>query len=313
VTDADLVLGYLDPGFFLGGAMALDRRLAEDALGGMARDLDLSVLDTAAGIHRVVNENMAAAARMHAIERGRDLRGFALVATGGAGPVHAWGVARSLGVRTVILPPSAGVASAIGMLVAPPGFDFSRSEPSLLAEVGWEEVTGLLAGMRAEGIRLLARVGVTEAELTSIVEADLRYHGQGEPMTVDLGPDLPRHGAADHVRARFEKLYSTIFGRLPEGVEVEVLTWRLRVEGAWRSADAGAIGAASPTRKGERQIYSEEQRALVEAAVIDRYSLRPGDEVAGPAVVEERESTAVIGVGGRAVVDGELNLVVTLP
>src|SRR5215831_2800696 len=140
VTDADLLLGYLDPGFFLGGEMTLDVEAARTAVGGLAARLGLAMDEAAAGVHQVVNENMAGAARMHSIERGRDIRRFAFVATGGAGPVHAWGVARRLGISRLILPPSAGLASAFGMLTAPPAFDFARSVPSLLRAVEWGEV-----------------------------------------------------------------------------------------------------------------------------------------------------------------------------
>jgi N-methylhydantoinase A len=313
VTDADLILGFLNADFFLGGSMPLDRGLAGTAVAAIAHKLQLTAIEAAAGIHRVVNENMAAAARMHAIERGRDLRRFTLVATGGAGPVHAWGVARSLGVRQVIYPPSAGVASAIGMLVAPPVFDFSRSRPSLLAEVGWEEVLAELDKVRAQGMRLLARVGVDSDALRVAVQADLRYHGQGEPMTVDLGEELKPPGAADQVLRSFETGYLAVFGRLPEGMEVEVLTWRLRIEGPWQSVDTPPSPGTARKLKARRPIYSEELRDLVEADVIDRYALRPGDVVRGPAVVEERESTVVIGVGGVAEVGPELNLVLTIP
>lgn len=312
VTDADLLLGYLDAGFFLGGSMRLDRDQAETAMGAIALRLQLSTVETAAGIHRVVNENMAAAARMHAIERGRDLRGFTLVATGGAGPVHAWGVAKSLGVKRIIFPPSAGVASAIGMLVAPPAFDFSRSRPSLLADVEWGEVLAELDKMRAQGLELLARVGVARDELRVVVQADVRYQGQGEPTTVDLGSELRPAGAVDQVARSFEREYAAVFGRLPEGMEVEVLTWRLRIEGPWQSVDAPASSGATRKLKGRRPIYSEEHQGLVEADVVDRYALSPGDVVRGPAVVEERESTVVIGVGGVANVSPELNLVVSV-
>ena len=312
VTDADLLLGYLDAEFFLGGAMRLDRGEATTAMGVVAQKLQLSAVETAAGIHRVVNENMAAAARMHAIERGRDLRGFTLVATGGAGPVHAWGVAKSLGVKQIIFPPSAGVASAIGMLVAPPAFDFSRSRPSLLADVEWGEVLAELDEMRAQGLQLLTRVGVAGDELRVVVQADVRYQGQGEPTTVDLGSELILSGAADHVARSFETEYAAVFGRLPEGVEVEVLTWRLQMEGPWQSVAARASSGVTGKLKSRRPIYSEEHRDLVEADVIDRYALGPGDLVQGPAVVEERESTVVIGVGGVASVDPQLNLVVSV-
>src|SRR5206468_7516320 len=151
VTDADLLLGYLNPSFFLGGHMRLNVAAARRAVGRLGRDLGLSVAQAAAAVHRVVNENMAAAARMHAIERGRDLRPFALVATGGAGPVHAWGVAQALGIRTLLFPPSAGLASAFGMLTAPPGLELARSLPEPLSVVRGGEVRRAIASLGGDG------------------------------------------------------------------------------------------------------------------------------------------------------------------
>ena len=309
VTDADLLLGYLDPGFFLGGEMSLDVAAARAAVGRLAAALGLELEAAAAGVHRVVDESMAAAARMHAIQRGRDFRRFALVATGGAGPVHAWGVARRLGIRRVVCPPSAGVASAFGMLTAPPAFDFARSLPSALKDVVWPDVRAAIADMTFRGARNLARTGDLDVELA----ADVRYRGQGEGLTVPLGAAIVARPQAQ-VREAFEAAYVRLYGSRPLDVEPEVLTWRVRVSGP-RPSVAAEIGppAAGPARKGRRRIWSEERRGFVEAQVWDRYRLRPGDVVAGPAVVEERESSAVIGVGGRGVVDRHGNLRVELP
>jgi N-methylhydantoinase A len=313
VTDADLLLGYLDPRFFLGGEMALDVDAARSAVGGLAAGLGLDLAEAAAGVHRVVNENMAGAARMHAIERGRDVRRFALVATGGAGPVHAWGVARRLGMRRLVLPPSAGVASAFGMLTAPPAFDFARSLPAALGEVGWENVRETVAAMRAEGAAQLATAGVPAGELTVAVAADVRYRGQGEGVTVALGAALGRR-PADQVREAFEAAYVRLYGRRPPGVEPEVLTWRVRVSGPRPSLATSLDGVApGPARKGRRPVWSEERRGFVDADVWNRYRLAPGARVAGPAVVEERESSAVIGPGGSGTIDAHGNLVVELP
>jgi N-methylhydantoinase A len=314
VTDGDLLLGYLDPRFFLGGEMALDVDAARSALGRLAAGLGLDLAEAAAGVHQVVNESMAGAARMHAIERGRDLRRFALVATGGAGPVHAWGVARRLGIRRLVLPPSAGVASAFGMLTAPPAFDFARSLPAALDEVGWGDVREAVAAMRTEGAAQLARAGVPPGEVAVALAADVRYRGQGEGVTVALGAGLERQPAGQ-VREAFEAAYVRLYGRRPPGVEPEVLTWRVRVSGQ-RPALAGRFGGAAadgPARKGRRPLWSEERRAFVDADVWDRYRLAPGARIAGPAVVEERESSAVIGPGGAGVVDGHGNLVVEVP
>jgi N-methylhydantoinase A len=313
VTDADLLLGHLDPRFFLGGEMALDVDAARSAIGSLAARLGLDLAEAAAGVHQVVDENMAGAARMHAIERGRDLRRFVLVATGGAGPVHAWGVARRLGIRRLVLPPSAGVASAFGMLTAPPAFDFARSLPAALGEVSWADVREAIAAMRAEGAALLATAGVPADDVAVTVAADVRYRGQGEGVTVALGATLDRRPAG-HVRDAFEAAYEHLYGRRPPDVEPEVLTWRMRVAGP-RPALTGRLDGAlpGPARKGSRPVWSEERRGFVEASVWDRYRLAPGARVTGPAVVEERESSAVIGVGGAGVIDGQGNLVVEVP
>jgi N-methylhydantoinase A len=313
VTDADLLLGYLDARFFLGGEMPLDVDAARSAVGSLAARLGLDLAEAAAGVHQVVNENMAGAARMHAIERGRDLRRFALVATGGAGPVHAWGVARRLGIRRLVLPPSAGVASAFGMLTAPPAFDFARSLPAALGEVGWTDVREAIAGMRAEGAAQLASAGVPADDVAVAVSADVRYRGQGEGVTVALGAALERR-PADQVNDAFEAAYVRLYGRRPPGVEPEVLTWRVRVSGP-RPALAGRLDgpAPGPARKGRRPVWSEERRAFADAGVWDRYRLAPGARVTGPAVVEERESSALIGTGGSGVVDAHGNLVVEVP
>jgi N-methylhydantoinase A len=259
-----------------------------------------------------VNENMAGAARMHAIERGRDIRRFAFVATGGAGPVHAWAVARRLGIQRLVLPPSAGVASAFGMLTAPPAFDFARSMPSALSKVEWADVREAIAHMRREGLQQLAQAAIPASNVNVELSADMRYRGQGEGVTVPLGPELRRR-PRDHVREAFEAMYTRLYGRLLPGVEPEVLTWRLRVAGPRPAMGAsGGVAAGGTARKGRRPIWSEERRSLVDAEIWDRYRLLPGDVVRGPAIVEERESSAVVGVGGRGIVDECGNLKVEL-
>ncbi|HEY4865558.1 MAG TPA: hydantoinase/oxoprolinase family protein [Candidatus Dormibacteraeota bacterium] len=307
VTDADLLLGYLDPHFFLGGTMALDLEAARKAVGRLAARLALTEEETAAGIHQVVNENMAAAARMHAIERGRDVRRFALVATGGAGPVHAWGVARVLGIPTLLFPPSAGVASAFGLLTAPPAFDFARSLPSILSEVDWPGVREALGEMARQGRRQLARAGVPAREVRVDLAADVRHRGQGETITVALGEKLERRPAGQ-VEEAFQQAYLRLYGRRPPGVEAEILTWRIRVRGPEPAIEVGAIAGRGSAVKGRRPVWSDEKKGFVEARIIDRYRLGPGETVRGPAVVEERESSVVIGVGGRGRLDDHGNL-----
>src|SRR3712207_6431974 len=166
VTDADLVLGYLDPDFFLGGRMRLDREAAVSAIeGGIARPLGLALVEAAWGIHQVVNENMANAARVHAIERGKDPRAHPLFAFGGAGPVHAYRVARALGVPGFIAPLGAGAPSAFGFLCAPLSFEFVRSLYGRLEELDWSDVNAALEEMEGEGRDLLRSSGVADEDV----------------------------------------------------------------------------------------------------------------------------------------------------
>jgi len=300
VTDADLLLGFLDPDYFLGGEMRLDVDAARAVVGRLGDALGVSVNDAAAAIHRVVNDNMASAARIHAIERGRDVRRFALVATGGAGPVHAWGVARALGLERLIVPPRAGVASAFGMLTASPAFDFVRSLPAALSQVPWDEVRRIVSTLAREGRDHLRGAAMDPKDLDVSIAADVRYQGQGSFITIELGGELGRDPAR-RVRESFERDYERLYARSPSGVEPEILTWRIRVSGSPPSLDVGIV--SDPKRRGKprrRAVWFQEADGFVDARVIDRYALSPGDVFRGPAVVEEAESTVVVGPGGRA-------------
>ena len=211
VTDADVVLGYLSPDYFLGGEMALDRARVDRAIEEhIARPLGLDVAAAAIGIHEVVNENMAAATRMHAAEKGQDPRRFALIAFGGAGPVHAYGLARLLKLRRIICPFGAGVTSALGMLVAAPSTDLVRSYVSRIANIDWNHLNGLFAEMEGEARALLVEAGADPAELTIMRTADMRYVGQGFEISVPLAdgplgpgsrPDLDERFLATYARA----------------------------------------------------------------------------------------------------------------
>jgi N-methylhydantoinase A len=309
VTDADLLLGYLNPDYFLGGEMKLDVDAAFAAMARLASKLGLDVLEAAAAVHRVANENMASAARIHATERGLDLRRFTLVATGGAAPVHAWGVAHALGVRSILFPPYAGVASALGMLTATPSFDFVRSLPAPLVDVRWSEVRALLDETATAGRRLLPEELREHASVA--VAADVRHSGQGDALTVALGGGLEENPERQ-VGDSFDKLYTTLYGRRPSGVQLEIVSWRVRVAGPAPAVDAKRNGTVDAKRNGTRRIWSAVHGELIDAAVVDRYALRPGEIVKGPAVAEERESTAVIGVGGIAVLDNADNLYVEI-
>jgi N-methylhydantoinase A len=310
VTDADLVLGYLDPGYFLGGRMALDVEGARQAIADqVAAPLGLSVEEAAWGIHQSVNESMANAARVHVLERGRDPRGLPVFVFGGAGPVHGFRVARALGAPTLIAPFGAGVMSTVGFLVAPLAFDFVRSGPAPLDTLDWGRAEGLLAEMEHEGVEVLVSSGVAPDEITHTREADMRYAGQGHEIRVPW----PSTRDAASVRAAFEAEYERLYGRLgPEGVALETISWRVQSSGPRPTVALAVAGESGPALKGERQAWHPELGGLAPTPVYDRYRLAPGMEIEGPVIVEERESTLVIGPGGRGVVDDRWNLVVTV-
>jgi len=316
VTDADLLLGYLDPGFFLGGRMSLDRAAAEAALAPLAAGLGLDPVAAAWGIHQVVNENMAGAARIHAVERGKDPRARALFAFGGAGPVHAYRVAEILRSPELIVPLGAGVTSALGFLVAPLAFDYVRSYPGALADLDWAHVTALLDEMADEGRATLAASGVPAAALTVRRSADVRYRGQGHEVAVPLPADALGADAPSVVEDGFMGVYRRLYGRVAEGVPLEAVSWRVVVSGPRPSlelrAPAGGDTDAATARKGERPIYLPERGEHTVVPIYDRYRLAPGAAFNGPAIVEERESTAIIG-GGTITVDEYRNLIVAMP
>ena len=325
VTDADLLLGYLDAEFFLGGRMRLDRGAAQRAVEEhVARPLGLDVTQAAWGIHRVVNENMAAAARIHGIERGKDLRSYPLFAFGGAGPVHCWQVATILKTPRILLPFGAGAMSAYGLLAAPLAFDFVRTGRQRLDGADWVAINRLFAEMEEEGRALLARAGVAANKVAVSRIAEMRYLGQGHE--VEAAVPLGKLSAASlaKITASFEASYRALYHRLPQGVPIEALNWRVTVSGPDPKTKLG--GHAKPDRagrragaagrsavKGTRRAYFAERGGFVETPVYDRYAFTPGMTLKGPAIVEERESTAVIGPGGRARVDAGLALIVETP
>ncbi|HSK99168.1 MAG TPA: hydantoinase/oxoprolinase family protein [Rubrobacteraceae bacterium] len=314
VTDADLILGYLDPDFFLGGRMHLDRDAALKAIEeGIARPLGLDPIEAAWGIHQVVNENMANAARIHAIERGKDPRAYPLFAFGGAGPVHAYSVARALGVPGFVAPLGAGATSAFGFLCAPLSFDFVRSLYGRLDELDWSVVNGALEEMEKEGRDLLRASGVADADIRVRRLCDMRYTGQGHEVTVELpvgalGPD-----DTGRLASLYSKEYRRLYNREGPDVPLEALTWRLEVAAPppeIRLEAGEEREAASGGRKGAREIYLPEEKGFREVPVYDRYRLGPGAAFEGPAVIEEKESTVILGPEGRAKIDAARNLIV---
>ena len=316
VTDADLVLGYLDPDYFLGGEMKLERDAAAESIERrIARPLGLSTEQAAWAIHRVANEEMANAFRIHAMEQGRDPARYGLLAFGGAGPVHAYGVARILRSPTILSPASAGVASALGFLVAPIAAEGSQSYMARLDRIDWTRVNEIYTQLEQAGRAFLAESGVKPDEMTVSRSADMQYLGQMHDIAVSI--PLGRLGRADESRLReaFYGRYEELFQRVVTRIPVEALTWRVTV-----SAPAPHLNLSRPpavpggaARKGVRPAYFPEERAYVATPVYDRYAMGSGDRLVGPAIIEERESTFVVGPGARVQVDEFGSLVVEPP
>jgi N-methylhydantoinase A len=344
VTDADLVLGYLDAGHFLGGAMALDLDAAHAAITThIGTHTGLDATKGAWAIHRVVNEAMAAAARMHAVERGKDAGAVPLFAFGGAGPVHATGVARLLGSREIVVPYGAGVGSTIGFLVAPVSFDFVRSYYARLDAVNWGTVASLIAEMEATGRDVLAAAGINPATVSFDHCAELRLVGQAHQVTVDLPPDAiealhglvsrPAHsygraqgdagaaGAHEAIARAFASTYRTLYRRDAPPVAIEAVNWRVVARGPVPSfalpRPAGTPDGTPPAQavaKGHRPAWWPELGQYAPTAVYDRTALALGmAPIAGPAIVEERESTTIVSPGATALVEASGALVIRLP
>jgi 5-oxoprolinase (ATP-hydrolysing) len=309
VTDACLRLGYLDPRYFLGGTMALDVGAADRVLDQLGHALGLTT-EAAWGVYSVVCEDMAAAARVHIIEKGHDPRRFPLMAFGGAGPLHAAHVARALGAAEVVVPPVSGVASALGFLVAPVSFEFSRSYPALLTRLPLDEISYLYADMEEQGVALLRSAGVEEAAVRLERSAEMRLAGQFHDIVVPVPAGrLNADSAAElgrFFRAEYERLYHAV---LP-GYEPQVLNWRLRAFGPEPEVTFPSLAAiaADGALRGRRPAYFPEAGAYVETPVFDRYRLHAGEQIPGPAIIEERESTTVLGPADDLEVDGSGNL-----
>ena len=314
VTDADLILGYLDARYFLGGKMQLDVDAARNALGRFGRRLGMTVEQVAWGIHQIVNENMANAARAHLGERGKDPRRLPMYAFGGAGPVHGYGVAEILRLPALISPVGAGVGSTFGLLAAPLAFDFVRSAYSRLDELDWQFANSLLNEMAAEGRKVLESSGLSEEDISYQRTADMRYVGQGHEVSVSLPDGTLGVKHLETVIATFENTYQALYGRKGPDVPLEIINWRVVARGPQPQLNMKLQREsmkAGNAIKGSRPAYFS-ARGYGETQVYDRYALKPGMTFAGPAIVEERESTLIIGARGRARVDERLQIVVEL-
>lgn len=311
VTDADLLLGALDEKFFLGGTMTIDREAAEGAVDHLAREIGVEPARAAVGIHEVVNESMVGAARVAIAERGRVPHQYTLLATGGAAPVHAWQIARKLGLGRILCPPAAGVGSTIGMLMAPARVDRVAAFPARLATADWHALELLFQRLEAEARDVLAATGADPERARTERLADMRYVGQGSEITVRF-PDRPDE---DAVRRAFESRYRALYARTPPGAVIGLVALRILlvapVPGAGKFI-AARVGDGRAAAKGKRAVWFGEAGRMLETPVFDRYALAPGTAIDGPAVFEENESTLIIGPGGTASVlaDGAIDIAV---
>jgi N-methylhydantoinase A/oxoprolinase/acetone carboxylase beta subunit len=315
VSDANLLLGYLSADYFLGGTIPLCPDNARKAIARLGEELELSVEDTAWGIHRVVNENMAAAARMHIIERNRDPRSLATIAFGGAGPAHAVAVARLLGSRTVIFPPGAGVASALGALVSPVAFTAGRTLMTRLDQADWNEINNMFAGLEQQALAELAGAGVAANDVSYRRWAEMRLEGQYHEISVDLPNGRLDENALPAIESAFAAAYARQYGRVLEGLAIETLHWRLTATGPESAVTLKRHPASSQTAstalKDTRGVYFP-AGGYRDVPVYDRDRLQSGMRFDGPAIVEERESTAVIWPEDTVLVDEYLALVVQI-
>ena len=290
--------------------MALDVEAAAAAVGRLAADLGLDTIRTAWGIHDVVNENMAAAMRGHVAERNRDPRNYTLFAFGGAGPVHAVAVARKVGISEVIVPLGAGVTSALGLLTAPMAVDLVQSAPSLLSDVDWGAVADLLDDVEQRARASISLDDVPPDAITVERAVDMRYVGQAHEITVHLPVESTDPGIGDALRAAFNETYRSLYSVLNDSFDIEVLNWRVRVSGP---ASDLWLGSGQDPEVGERDprpIWEASSGSFLDAPVHWQGSMAVGATHKGPMIVEQRETTAVIGATDTAYVDVVGNLVI---
>jgi N-methylhydantoinase A len=316
VTDANLVLGYLDPDYFNGGAMPIDPDAAargiEEHIG---KPLKLSVHEAAWGIYTMANANMERAMRVVTLERGRDPRRHAVVAFGGAGPLHAGRLARALGVPKIIVPLGAGVGSAIGLLQAEGKVDASVTRVLHLDEDALEVIEQIYRELADRLHKDVERLpNADRARLSRF--AYLRYVGQGHEVRVDLASGAFEGDYVARIIAWFHDAYQQVYGYRDDAAKVEAVDWYLVAQVPGRLGE-GKVQylqerRGTKVRPGHRQAFFPELDGYARCAIVDRYAIGPGDVVEGPAVIEERESTTVVVPGDRAEVSSSGNLVVTV-
>ena len=315
LTDANLALGYLDPDAFLGGNMRLDRDAAHAALArGLGSALKMQSAAAAWGVHETINEQVVRAFRNHAAERGFDYRGTTMVAFGGAGPLHALRVARKLRVTRVVFATGAGVMSAIGLLASPRAFELLQSDWVELDALDAESFDRRFASLVQRAAAPLRSADRSARDGFSVRRAiDMRYRGQGYEIEVVL-PDGGGAELLHRLPDLFDEAYTRVFARTFVKRPIEIVNWKVEVSvpAPNRVADYQLTGRRGAGKQiAVRPAWLPEAEDFVETPIYDRYALERGDTIAGPALIEERESTVVLGRGDQAVVAASGDLIAT--
>ncbi len=307
VTDADLVLGYLDPDFFLGGTMALDIELSKKAIEEkIAKPLGTTMVKAAFGIHDLINETMASAAKTHIAEKGGNPNLVTVSAFGGAGPVHTYGLAKKIGASNILVPPLAGVGSALGFFTAPVAFDLSRSHRKILDETDFKEIESLFNELEKESAKILEGA---QSGNKIIFERTLLMRFVGQGAEIDLGienKDFTKFSKSQ-IRTMFDEEYKRLYGRTSAESPVEFVTFKVRASLPKKPFTISKLSTKNRDLKtcikGQRPAFSIIKKEYLPFTVYDRSKLFPNAEFEGPAIIEERESTIVMGEDAKARVD----------
>ncbi|MGL4526680.1 MAG: hydantoinase/oxoprolinase family protein [Aestuariivirga sp.] len=297
VTDANLALGKIDPAYFAGGKIALDEKSARQALQKNVGDkLALKDFWPAAGVTEIVEENMANAARVHAIELGRDIAACTMIAFGGGAPLHACRLAEKVGVTTVIVPKGAGVGSAIGFLRAPVAYEITRSAVTSLESFDARRVNRLLDSMTRDA-RAVVEPALAGAKASVQIIADCRYVGQGHEIRVSVPVRKLSDADGKRLKAAFEKTYEQVYGLRIPNQEVEAITWSVTVSSKTEKPRRAAKSArrSAPQPRSRRTIYDPALGKQVNAPVYWRFDMKPGASIKGPAIIAEDETSTIVG------------------
>ncbi len=304
VTDADLILGKLDAATFAGGSIPLDRSAAARALGdALGQKLSMTDLEAAWGLAEVVDENMANAARVHAVENGEDLGEYTMIAFGGAAPLHAARLCEKLGISRCLIPPGAGVGSAIGFLRAPFSFEANRSVFMKISRFAPDIVCEIFAELEDEATRFVRSCDAT-AFITAEFKVYMRYAGQGWEIPVALTPDMAKAADPATYLAQFEADYARLFGRVVGGMEAEITVWS--VNATTTVPDVARVPAVpphgAPKMAGQRELFDASTGQERLASVYERTSFVAGNHVDGPALITEDETTIILPPGRKVLI-----------